>query len=423
MNKFLHTDLKLPYCKGCGHSNVLRNVAAALEEINIDPLKCIVVTDIGCVGLADKYLKTHTVHTLHGRSTAIATGIKIAEKLDDEDTKIIVLIGDGGATIGLLHLVEAARLNVDITVLLHNNFLYGMTGGQHSSLTPEKFITRTTPYGNPSPSLDILSLLDSAKAGFLARTLAQSRDLKGIIKQAISFKGFSIVEIVEICTGYAARFNKLNKREIEEILRKEKKPAGILKKEEREYIFKKEDVVPEDIEIPFIEKKFSNFLEDDFSVLLAGSAGEGVQFSAEMFARSAIACGLYVTQKNDNPVTVGSGFSTCELKFSKKKINYTGIVKPDYVILTSMDGFLRIKNKLNKLNSKIIADTSIKEVYGEKRNFRKFGNIRSGVNISALSFLLKLKSFIPFEAFAFTLKKYGEELLNVAKLSYDDNFP
>lgn len=422
MDRFLHTDLNFPYCKGCGHSNVLKTIAIALEEINIEPLKCIVVTDIGCVGLADKYLKTHTVHTLHGRSTAIATGIKIAEKLDGKDTKVVVLIGDGGATIGLLHLVEAARLNIDITVLLHNNFLYGMTGGQHSSFTPEKFITRTTPYGNPSPSLDILSLLDSAKAGFLARTLAQNREMKDIIKQAISFKGFSIVEIVEICTGYAARFNRLNKREIEEILRREKKPTGILKKEEREYIFKKEDVIPENIEIAFIEKKFTDFLGDNFSVLLAGSAGEGVQFSAEMFARSAITCGLYVTQKNDNPVTVGSGFSICELKFSKSEINYTGIEKPDYVIITSMDGFLRIRDKLNRLDSKIIADESLKEVHGEKRNFRKFKNIRSGINISALSFLLKLKPFIPFESFTYTLKEYGEELLNVAKLSYYDNF-
>ncbi len=422
MDRFLYSDLKLPYCKGCGHTNVIKSLASALEEMKINPLECALVTDIGCVGLADRYLKTHTVHTLHGRSTAIATGIKMAEKLDGKNTRVIVLIGDGGATIGLLHLVEAARLNVDITILLHNNFLYGMTGGQHSSFTPENFITRTTPSGNPFPSLDILSLLDSVKAGFLARTLAQDRELKEVIKQAISFKGFSIVEIIEICTGYASRFNRLTRREIEEILKREKKATGILKKEERKYMFEKENIIPKKIELPFIEKKFYNFLKDSFSIFLAGSAGEGIQFSAEVFARSAISCGLYVTQKNDNPVTVGSGFSTCELKFSKTKINYTGIETPDFVIITSMDGFLRVKNKLKEWKSNIIADESVKEIQGEKRNFRKFKNIRSGVNISALSFLLKLKPFIPFEALRETLKEYGEELLNIARLSMEDNF-
>lgn len=420
MDKFIYTDLKLPYCKGCGHALVLKTLAIALEELGIDPLKCVVVTDIGCVGLADRYLKTHTVHTLHGRSTAIAAGIKIAEGVENENLKVIVFLGDGGATIGLLHLVEAARLNVDITVLLHNNFLYGMTGGQHSSLTPKNFVTRTTPSGNPFPPLDIVKLLDSSNASFLARTLAQAKELKEIIKEALDFKGFSFVEIVEICTGYGSRFNRLGKKEIEEILKREGKALGILKKEKREYFFERLKKDLKHPSLPFFEKKFESELKDDFSIFIAGSAGEGVQFSAEILARSAISCGLYVTLKNDNPITVGSGFSTSELKFSRDRINYTGIEKPDFVIITSMDGFSRIKNKLQLWDTRIIADESIKEISGEKRNFRKFKNIRSGINISAISFLIKIHPFIPFEALKDTLKIFGKDLLEVAESSYKE---
>jgi len=422
MDRFLNTNLKLPYCKGCGHSLILKALANALEEINVDPLKCVIVTDIGCVGLADRYLKTHTVHTLHGRSTAIAAGIKMAENIEGEDIKVVVLIGDGGATIGLLHLVEAARMNIDINILLHNNFLYGMTGGQHSSFTPVGFKTRTTPLGNPFPSIDIISLLDSVKAPFLARTLAQDKNLKEIIKEAISFKGFSLVEIVEICTGYGARFNKIDKKTVEEILEKEGKKLGIIKKEYMEYIFEKDRKEYKEPEIYFIEEKYETDLKEDFSILIAGSAGEGVQFASEILAKSAISSGIYVTQKNDVPITVSSGFSVSELKFSKKEINYTGIEKPDFVLITSNDGFLRIKEKLKKWNTKVIVDESIKEIDGIKRNFRKFQNIRSGINISAISFFLKINPFIPFEAFFESLKKYGEEIIDVARKSYEDEF-
>jgi pyruvate/2-oxoacid:ferredoxin oxidoreductase beta subunit/Pyruvate/2-oxoacid:ferredoxin oxidoreductase gamma subunit len=422
MDRFLNTNLKLPYCKGCGHPLVLRALANALKEINVHPLKCAIITDIGCVGLADRYLKTHTVHTLHGRSTAIAAGIKMAENIEGEEIKVIVLIGDGGATIGLLHLVEAARMNIDINILLHNNFLYGMTGGQHSSLTPIGFKTRTTPHGNPFPSMDIISLLDSVKAPFLARVLAQDKNLKEIIKEAICFKGFSFIEIVEICTGYGSRFNKIDKRIVEQILEREGKKLGIIKKEDREYIFKKEIKEYKDLEISFVEEKYEANLKEDFSILIAGSAGEGVQFASEILAKSAISSGIYVTQKNDVPITVSSGFSVSELKFSKKEINYTGIEKPDFVLITSNDGFSRIKEKLKKWDTKIIADESIKEIHGEKRNFRKFQNIRSGINISAISFFLKINPFISFEIFFESLKKYGEEILDVAKKSYEDKF-
>jgi pyruvate/2-oxoacid:ferredoxin oxidoreductase beta subunit len=143
-------DRPFPYCKGCGHGLVARRLNEALVRLRLDPSQIVLTTDIGCVGLVDPlFPAVHTVHTIHGRSTAIAAGAVLADTLLGEGgMKNIVMIGDGGATIGLLHLTQAALMNVDLTVLLHNNMLYGMTGGQHSALTPAGFATSTTLQGN-----------------------------------------------------------------------------------------------------------------------------------------------------------------------------------------------------------------------------------------------------------------------------------
>jgi len=135
---YLAADAKMPYCRGCGHALVVRQLSRALEGLALPARSIVLTTDIGCVGLADSLFPyVHTVHTTHGRSTAMAIGMALAQAvLPASGLKPIVMIGDGGAMIGLLHLVHAAQLNVDITVLVHNNFLFGMTGGQHSALTP-----------------------------------------------------------------------------------------------------------------------------------------------------------------------------------------------------------------------------------------------------------------------------------------------
>ncbi len=120
----------LPYCKGCGHDLIARSSTEALERLGYNPLDVIAVTDIGCHGIIDKCLNTHTVHGLHGRSVALGAGISFGT--GNQDQKIVVFVGDGGTTIGLQHIMEAARLNLNVTVVVHNNMLYGMTGGQSS---------------------------------------------------------------------------------------------------------------------------------------------------------------------------------------------------------------------------------------------------------------------------------------------------
>ena len=116
------TDAKLPFCKGCGHALVAQNTEKALQKLNINPLDVVLVTDIGCHGIVDKSFLTHTVHGLHGRSSALAAGITAG--LNNPDKKVIVFTGDCVATIGMQHLIGGAHLGFDITVVVHNNMLY-----------------------------------------------------------------------------------------------------------------------------------------------------------------------------------------------------------------------------------------------------------------------------------------------------------
>lgn len=344
----------MPFCKGCGHSHVLRKLNEALVQLQLRPENVCLVSDIGCIGLADALFTTpHTVHTTHGRSTAFATGIELADSvLAESKLKNIVLIGDGGAMIGLLHLVNAALLNVDVTVLLCNNFLFGMTGGQNSAFSPLNFITATTPSGNIIPPLDICNVMIDAKAPFVARKLATDKNLADVIAQAIHFPGFALVEIVELCTEYGVSKNELSGNNLRDIVEAHGQKLGILhydtSRREFGYVYTSKFPRVQDVKSTsnnILRQQFTSTLDRQLGIILAGSAGERVQSSAGKFCQAAAASGLYCTQKNDNPVTQGTGFSLSEICISPEEILYTGIEQPDAVIAVSEDGLKELKSK------------------------------------------------------------------------------
>ncbi|NOS86548.1 MAG: hypothetical protein HOP31_15545 [Ignavibacteria bacterium] len=354
----------MPFCKGCGHSNILKKLNDALVKLNLNPHDVCLVTDIGCIGLADALFdKVHTVHTTHGRSTGFATGIAVADKvLASDKLKTIVLIGDGGSMIGLLHIVNAALMNVDVTVIVANNFLFGMTGGQTSSLTPEHFNTVTSPFGSMNPSLDICQIADASKAGFIARKTATDKDLTDVISEAIDFSGFSIVEVLELCTEHGTKRNDLKGNMLLKMAEEEGHKIGVIKNSPVRPEFSKKyetDVNSHKGEIKplkYINPKFVHNLKKPNGIIISGSAGERVQSTAAMLAEAALMCGLEVTQKNDNPVTQGSGFSLSEVIISPGEINYTGVASADYVIVVSENGLREIKNQdiFNRINDKTI---------------------------------------------------------------------
>jgi 2-oxoglutarate/2-oxoacid ferredoxin oxidoreductase subunit beta len=333
-----------PYCKGCGHPLVLRALGAALDRLAIPPADVAVVTDIGCVGLADaQIVGPHTIHTTHGRSTAFAAGLALADSvLGPGRLKPIVLIGDGGATIGINHLVNGALLNPDVTVLVHNNFLYGMTGGQSSAFSPVGLVTSTAPQGGFVPPLDLVRLLLAARAPFVARKVTGDRDLADVLEQAIAHPGFAVVEILELCTAYATRWNPLTGTKLRELAEEAGYEFGVLRDEPRPTfgsVYRASRVEEEPAGPPAgITQAFEHGLERPLGVVLAGTAGEHAQTAAAILARAAISCGLHVTQKNDNPVTQGTGFSVSEVILAPELILYTGIERPDAIIVTSGDG-------------------------------------------------------------------------------------
>ncbi|HEX9657857.1 MAG TPA: thiamine pyrophosphate-dependent enzyme [Bacteroidota bacterium] len=369
---YLKPDCTMPFCKGCGHTNVLRKLNDALVQLSLDPSDICLVTDIGCIGLADSLFDSpHSVHTTHGRSTAFATGIALADSvLAEKKLKTIVLIGDGGAMIGLLHLVNAALLNVDVTVVLCNNFLFGMTGGQNSAMSPLDFVTPTTPAGNIIPPLDICKIVADSHAGFVARHVATEKELSSVLAEAIAYPGFSLVEVIELCTEHGTTRNSITGKDLNDIMVRNGQSPGRLREVRDRIEFGalystkfpangKENVL-DGIPVPSV----SSGLKKRTGIIVAGSAGEKVQSSAYRFCLSALRAGLYCTQKNDNPVTQGSGFSLSEIVISPENILYTGIERPDAVIVVSEEGLkeLMMKGLFEQLTgqTKLIIDASLK---------------------------------------------------------------
>jgi 2-oxoglutarate ferredoxin oxidoreductase subunit beta len=195
------------WCPGCGNGIVLGCMLRAFEELGFKNNETVVVTGIGCWGKADDYLLTNALHTTHGRALAFATGIKAY----NPRLNVVVLMGDGdGVTIGGNHFIHAARRNIDLTAIVVNNLNYGMTGGQCSGTTPLDKYTTTTVYGNPERDIDICRLAQVAGANYVARgTAYHGWELKELIKEALTKKGFSLVEVISPCPTHYGRYNNL----------------------------------------------------------------------------------------------------------------------------------------------------------------------------------------------------------------------
>ena len=205
IEQFLHTE-RLPHiwCPGCGIGIVTGAFLRAVVELGLKREKTVVVGGIGCSSRAVGYIDLGTVHAIHGRALAFATGIKMVRP----DFTVIVLTGDGdGAAIGGNHLIHACRRNIDITCILFNNQTYGMTGGQVSPTMDLEDRATTAPYGQVEPPFDLCRLAQAAGASFVARgTAVNIRPLERLIKLGIQHHGFSFIEAVVPCpTEYGKR--------------------------------------------------------------------------------------------------------------------------------------------------------------------------------------------------------------------------
>jgi 2-oxoglutarate ferredoxin oxidoreductase subunit beta len=178
-------------------------------DLGLEPKKTVLVSGIGCSSRAPNYTTLNTVHSIHGRALAVATGIKMARP----DFSVIVFTGDGdGAAIGGNHLIHACRRNIDLTCILFNNTTYGMTGGQTSPTMQVGDRSTTARMGQVEPPFDLCRLTQAAGASFVARgTAGHIRELEKLIKRGVEHKGFSFVEAVVPCPTEFGRRNGMGK--------------------------------------------------------------------------------------------------------------------------------------------------------------------------------------------------------------------
>ena len=209
IHKYLRHDKKFPHiwCPGCGNGIVLGALIRAIDRSGLKKDDVVLVSGIGCSGRMTVYADFNTLHTTHGRALTFATGIKLAKP----SLHVIVIMGDGDATaIGGNHFIHAARRNMDLTALIINNQVYGMTGGQHSPTTPPGCTTTTTPYGQIENAFNISELGAVAGASFVGRgTVYHTQLLDQMIGKAILKKGFSVIEVLSNCHVQFGRRNMM----------------------------------------------------------------------------------------------------------------------------------------------------------------------------------------------------------------------
>lgn len=380
-----------PFCPGCGHGPILDQLNAALVALGRDPHQVVLVSDIGCSGLSDQYFDTNAFHGLHGRSLTYASGIKLA----NPDLDVVVVMGDGGTGIGGAHLLAAARRDLDLTVLVFDNFNFGMTGGQASPTTPAGGRTATTPAGNHERPLDLCATVAAAGAGYVDRATSFDDDLPQRIAEAIRHPGFALLDIWEPCTAHYAPRNRLSRKAIFELveslgltLGRQARPhppsataaesaaatppasraaspgtapaaaplaATVnLTKGEAPAAVHAATRTPGAVAARPIAPCCRAALAAPRRVVLAGSAGGRVGSAARLLARAALAADLQAAMRSDYPVTVQTGYSLAEVVLAAEPIEDLAIERPDALLLLTAEGLKQAARYLARMTA---ADT------------------------------------------------------------------
>lgn len=379
------TKAKMPFCPGCGHGVCVRSISKSLQDLGYGAKDVVMVSDIGCAGLVDPLFAAHTIHGLHGRSPALGVGVALG--LNNADKKVVVIQGDGGATIGLQHILEASRRNIDMTLVVINNLLYGMTGGQMSGLSTNEFKDYKHSDDDAEP-YDVVNLAHHSGAAFSVRVNNIS-NFTDVLKEAISTPGFSLVELSSLCTSYGMK--KI--AEFQEFITPEEKlinnrPVGVSLERTTSSLIDN---------MNGLTSQFNSTIDDKIGVVIAGSAGGGIQSAAKMLAQAGVLAGLHASMKGEYPITVGTGFSVAEVILSKEPIKYTGLEKPNVVIAVTDDGWNKVKNKVTS-DANVFIDRRIKSIHdAEIKDFIKIGG-KKGAALSAVSYWIRKSGVIPIEA-------------------------
>ena len=436
---------RLPHiwCPGCGLGEVLGAYSLAVEKSGIETTKHAVVSGIGCTGRSAGYIKLDSYHTTHGRAIAFATGLKLAK----QDMVVTVISGDGDlTTIGGNHLIHAARRNIDINVILVNNFNYGMTGGQFGPTTPVDGFTTTTPYGNVvEHPFNLASLTATAGASYVSRYAAiHTKEIIASVKKAIMHPGFAFIEIISPCPTY---YGKLNKQKVvKEMVENLKKISVIRDKTpvlEAHVDYTKEIVCGEFVEeikteyiqtlanlrekvisekkskptkvssgvkhVVFTDKSSKESFR--FEIMLAGMGGQGLVTSGSILAQACILYeGMNATQSQNYGPESRGGLSYSEVIVANKTIHYPKTIHHPYILVSlSEESFYKMEHHLVGTEYLVVDPDLLKKVdfkpYKKNKQLKIFevtftreaeilGN-KVVANIIVLGFISKIMNINP----------------------------
>jgi pyruvate/2-oxoacid:ferredoxin oxidoreductase beta subunit len=400
VNSFLNAERPPVLCPGCTHERITHTLDQAFQGIGLAGNQVVIVSDIGCSGLFDTFFHTHAFHGLHGRALTYAAGLKMARP----ELKVVVTMGDGGQGIGGAHLLAACRRNLDLTLLILNNFNFGMTGGQFSATTPPDAQLGSGFLNQLERPLDICEVARSAGAPYVVRCSGFRKHLAAEIQSAIEYEGFSVMDIWGICPGRYTKKNRLTPKMIDEALAKLPPLEGIVAENARpEYgqHYRKMAATQKKAARPaVIEARYEAPQMGRQEVILLGSAGQRIITAGELLCIAGLTAGLKTTQKNEYNITVLRGPSISELILSPDKIDYTGIDRPSVVVALDQEGIDRRANLFKHLtkDALIIQISGVKLPASKARihpvDLKKLGIKRSDWALASLAVLAKLKRVI-----------------------------
>ena len=344
MDSLLNPQRPPVFCPSCAHDQVTKALDKALINMNLAGNQVVLVSDIGCSGLFDTFFNTHAFHGLHGRALTYATGLKMTRP----ELTVIVTMGDGGLGIGGAHLLSTCRRNIDLTLLVLNNFNYGMTGGQCSSTTPQEATVGSGFLNQIEKPMDVCKVSQAAGAAYTARSSAYRKSLPEDIEQAIRFNGFSLIDIWGVCPGRYTKRNKLTPASIETQISEMPPADGPVEENQRpEYGSSyRQKASAQKVPAPPkpIEARFSAPETGRQEVMILGSAGQRIVTAGELLCLAGLTAGLRATLKNDYPITVLRGHSVSEVVLSDEEIDFTGIESPKVVLALAQEGVNRKKS-------------------------------------------------------------------------------
>lgn len=350
MDSLLNAARPPVFCPGCSHESITHTLDKAFRQMGLTGERICMVSDIGCSGLFDTFFHTHALHGLHGRALTYAAGLKLARP----ELTVVVTMGDGGQGIGGAHLLAACRRNLDLTLLVLNNFNFGMTGGQYSATTPPGAAVGSGFLNRLERPLDVCEVAKAAGAPYAVRCSAYRNDLPEVIQRAIEFKGFSVVDIWGICPGRFSKRNRLTPKAIEESLGRLTPAEGAVPaNQRREFGEHYRELAAAQRAVPpplAVTPRFAPVSNTRQEVLLLGSAGQRILTAGELLCLAGLHAGLKATQKNDYDITVLRGPSISEMILSPEEIDYAGIGRPSVVVALGPEGVARRKKVFEGLD-------------------------------------------------------------------------